>query len=135
MNKLREQQKAEAVKRMKKLKIMPQTISEFAEQGKINRSENRGILYWLNEEEQEMVESFENEYGGVVYHAIKNYTTIGIMYSLLYVSKHMDEWPLDMLDIAEERAVAYVVNVDAPDCSEFGSIGIRPMVGGVERIW
>ena len=31
------------------------------------------------------------------------------------------------------RAFVYVVNKDMPDCSEFGTIGIRPLFGGVLR--
>ena len=135
MKKLRELQKAEAIKRMEGLGIMSQAIKEFAEEGKVYRSENKGLLYWLDEEEQKIVKSFENKYNGIVYHVIKTPTTIGLMYSLLYVSKDIEEWPMDMADIADERVFVYVVNVDTPDYSEFGSIGIRPMIGGIERIW
>ena len=59
MSELRERQKAEAVKRMKKLGIMEQLIKEFEEEGKLNLSENGGLLYWLNEEEQKMVDYSE----------------------------------------------------------------------------
>lgn len=58
---LREQQKQEAIKRMKKLGIMEQTIKEFEEEGKVNLSEGPGLLYWLNDEEQEMVRKLTSE--------------------------------------------------------------------------
>lgn len=135
MSELRERQKAEAVKRMRKLGIMEQPIKEFEEKGKLNLSENGGFLYWLNEEEQKMVDDFEKENNSLVYHVIKARFEFGLTYSLLYVSEYVDEWIMDMEDLGDGRSLAYVVNVDAPDCSEFGTIGIRPSIGGVARTW
>lgn len=132
---LKELQKAEAVKRMRKLGIMEQPIKEFEEEGKVNLSENGGILFWLNEEEQEMVREFEEKHDGLVYHVIKRYTNIGLLYSLLYVSKYAEEWEMDMEDLGAGQALAYTVNKDMPDCSEFGSIGIQPSIGGLVRTW
>lgn len=132
MESFRDSQVEEAVARMKLLGILKTPIKEFKEDGVINRSEN-GILYWLDDEEKKMVADFEEEYSCVVYHVIKTFSTLGLMYSLLYVSKHMDEWEMDREDILDGRAFVYVVNKDMPDCSEFGTIGIRPSFGGVIR--
>lgn len=132
MEDLRNKQVEEAVKRMKMLHILPRAIQEF-KSGVINRSEEIGLLYWLDDEEKEMVADFEKKNGGVVYHVIKTLSNIGLMYSLLYVSRHKDEWEMDRADIQEGRAFVYVVNKDMPDCSEFGTIGIRPLFGGVLR--
>ncbi len=135
MSELRERQKAEAVKRMKKLGIMEQLIKEFEEEGKLNLSENGGLLYWLNEEEQKMVDDFEKEHNGLVYHVVKTRFEFGMTYALLYVSEYVDEWAMDVEDLGEGQTLAYVVNVDAPDCSEFGTIGIKPSIGGIARTW
>jgi len=132
---LRAVQKEEAVKRMKALKMLDQPIKEFEEEGKLNLSESHGILYWLDEEEQKMVDQFEKEHNGLVYHVIKSFTTIGLMYSLLYVSEYLEEWQMDMENIDDECQLAYVVNKDMPGCSEFGTIGVKPMNGGVVRTW
>lgn len=132
MESFRDSQVEEAVARMKLLGILKTPIKEFKKDGVINRSEN-GILYWLDDEEKQMVADFEKEYSCVVYHVIKTFSTLGLMYSLLYVSKHTDEWEMDRADIQEGRAFVYVVNKDMPDCSEFGTIGIRPSFGGVIR--
>ena len=132
MEDLREKQVEEAVARMKLFGILKTPINEFKKDGVINRSEN-GILYWLDDEEKQMVADFEQDNGGVVYHVIKTLSNIGLMYSLLYVSKHTEEWEMDRADIQEGRAFVYVVNKDMPDCSEFGTIGIRPLFGGVLR--
>lgn len=135
MSELRERQKQVAIERMKKLGIMEQPIKEFEEDGKVNLSENCGLLYWLNDEEQKMVDDFEEENNGLVYHVIKSHTTIGLMYSLLYVSEYEEEWEMDMEDLGTGQALAYVVNKDMPDCSEFGTIGIEPSIGGLRRTW
>ncbi len=132
---LKTAQKAEALKRMKTLKIMKQPIKEFEEEDKLNLSEHIGILYWLDEEEEKMVKEFEDKNMATVYHVIKSLTSIGLMYSLMYVSQYPEEWEQDNEDIKEGIALCYVVNKDMPDCSEFGSIGIKPMNGGVARIW
>lgn len=132
---LREQQKQEAIKRMKKLGIMEQPIKEFEEEGKINLSEGPGLLYWLNDEEQEMVRKFEEESNGLVYHVIKTQMNFGLMYSFLYVSEYIEEWKMDMEDLRDNQTLAYVVNTTMPDCSEFGTIGIEPSIGGLKRIW
>lgn len=133
MEDLREMQAKEAIERMKMLHIMDRPIKEFENEGVLNLSEGIGLLYWLDDEEKKMVADFEEEYSCVAYHVIKTFSTLGLMYSLLYVSKHMDEWEMDRADILDGRAFVYVVNKDMPDCSEFGTIGIRPSFGGVIR--
>lgn len=135
MEDLRAKQKAEAIERMKKIGIMEQPIKEFKEEGKLNLSENGGMLYWLDDEQKKMVEDFEKEHNGLVYHIIHQFTNIGELYNLLYVSEHVEEWKMDMDDLGEGQMLAYVVNVSMPDCSEFGTIGIQPSVGGLMRTW
>lgn len=150
MSSLKERQKAEAVERMKRLGILEQAIKEFEEEGKLKLSEigvtiSRGFLrlascqYWLTKEEQKMVDEFEKEHNGLVYHVIRGNTNIGLLYNLLFVSEHAEEWPMDIEDIGQGQALAYVINMDMPDCSEFGTIGIvkEPLSsgGGLIRTW
>ena len=133
MEELRIKQKQEAIERMKMLKIYSQAIKEFEKENVINVSEHGGILFWLDDEQQEMVKRFEEKYNAVVYHVIHNYTEFGELYSLLYVSKHEGEWDYDRDDIKHNIALSYVVNINEESFSEFGSIGIRPQFGGVIR--
>ena len=133
MENLREKQKQEAIERMKMLKIYTQAIKEFEKENVINVSEHGGILFWLDDEQQEMVKRFEEKYNAVVYHVIHNYTEFGELYSLLYVSQHEQEWDYDKDDIKHDIALCYVVNKDEENFSEFGSIGIKPLFGGVIR--
>ena len=133
MENLREKQKQEAIERMKMLKIYSQAIKEFEKENVINVSEHGGILFWLDDEQQEMIKRFEEKYNAVVYHVIHNYTEFGELYSLLYVSQHEQEWDYDKDDIKHDIALCYVVNKDEENFSEFGSIGIKPQFGGVIR--
>ena len=135
MEDLRVKQKEQAIERMKKLGIMEQPIKEFEDEDKLNLSEVAGYLYWLDDDEKEMVKKFEEENNALVYHIIKTNTNIGMLYNLLYVSEHVEEWDMDMDDLSEEQAFAYVLNKTMPDCSEFGTIGIKPSVGGLIRTW
>ena len=132
---LKERQIEEGVKRMRMLRMMHNPIREFEKHGLLNLSENGGYLYWLDDSERDMVANFEKEHDATVYHVIKSFTSFDVMYSLLYVSKYEEEWEQDTEDIKDGMALAYVVNVDMPDCSEFGTIGIAPSIGGVRRTW
>ena len=127
-------QVVEALLRMKNLKLHENVINEFKETGKINLSENGGILYWLNEEENKMVRDWEKETGNLVYHVIKNNMEFGLCYSFLYVSPYTDEWLNDDEDLKEGYPIVYVKNVTDNTCSEYGSIGIRSNIGGLVRV-
>lgn len=124
--------KAEAVKRMKKLRIWMTAIDEFRNEDKVNVSRS-GFLYWLNNDYKKLVSDFEKEYGGVVYHCIESNTEFGKLLSVLYVSCHPDEWSSDMQDLKEGCPLVYVFNLDCDYFSEFGSIGIRNRFGGLVR--
>lgn len=126
--------RAEAEKRLKVLNVHENVLNEF-KKGKLNRSELMGALHWLNDEEKAMVKEFEKEHVAIVYHVIHQFTNIGELYNLLYVSLDDSEWGLDFEDLTEGYALAYVINKSMPHCSEFGTIGVEPSIGGVARTW
>lgn len=132
MNLLKEKQMAEAIKRMKALGLYPAVIKEFEEDGKLNLSEYNGILFHLNDDEKEMIKTWEQD-ECLVYHVIKSKTSFGLLYSLLYVSDTEEEWEMDFEDIKEHCPFVYVVNKTVPEYSEFGSITILPKNGGLVR--
>ena len=128
-------QKQEALERMKMLKLHSNIIKEFDKDGIVNLSENGGFLYWLNSDQQAIVDEFEAEHDALVYHVIHNYTEFGELYSILYVSKYEEEWDDDRNDLKDGCAFVYVKNINYDSCSEFGSIGIRPQFGGLVRLF
>ncbi|MBP5780259.1 MAG: hypothetical protein J6X34_03370 [Clostridia bacterium] len=133
MNITKEQKKQEALERMKLLSLYPNIIREFEKDGIVNMSENGGYLYWLDDEQREYVSDFEEEYNALVYHVIHNYTEVGEMLTFLYVSDDEDEWGYDRDDLKAGYACAYVKNLDEDAFSEFGSVGIKPELGGLIR--
>ena len=129
----REKQKNEAINRMKTLELYENVIKEFQEENKLNLSESIGVLYWLKEEEKELVKEFENENGGLVYHLIRSLTDFGELYSIFYVSKYEEEWDMDLEDLKNNIAFVYVKNLNDELSSEFGSIGFKKSIGGLVR--
>ena len=137
MNISREEKKEEAIRRMKKLRIWSQAISEFKKHDVILVTEPPvGAVYTLEPELQEEVKKFEEEHNAVVYIVVRAFTNFGKMDSMLFVSDYPEEWELDNEDIGDGIVLTYTVNWDNPDCSEMGSICVRPTVaGGLERVF
>lgn len=132
-----EEKKAEAIKRMKMLKLFPEVIRQFEQDGLVNISEPPfGAHFWLSDEDKKRVTEFEQENNALVYTAIRSYTDIGQMDSFLFVSDYPEEWDLDRRDIKDKQTLAWVYNHDMPDCSEMGCIGIAPTpAAGLRRTW
>lgn len=124
--------KNEAIQRMEITGLYPKVIDEFRDENKLNLSDN-GWLFWLSEDYQKRVNAFEAETGNLVYHVIETNTTLGKMLSLLYVSSCPDEWDEDRADLKNCCPLVYVINLDDEYCSEFGSIIIRNLFGGLVR--
>ncbi len=131
----KEMMQREALERMKLLKLHKNAIDEFREEGKLNLSEQTGVLYWLSGEQLERVRRWESETGDLVYHVIHCHTEFGELLNLLYVTKYAEEWDLDRSDLDAGSACCYVMNLDDEWCSEYGSIGVQPLIGGVIRAW
>ena len=124
----------EAIERMKLLKLDKQCIEAFTK-GKVWESEGFGALYQLSDEEQKIIDKFEaNNEDCLVYHMIHNKYEFGECYSILYVSPDKDEWEDDKANIKDGYIMAYVENIDTPCFSEFGSIAVKPSIGGLVRL-
>ena len=136
MNITREAKKQEAIKRLKALNIINDAVKQFEKDDIVMVSEPPfGGLYWLNDEEKEMVRKFEENNNALVYMVVRSFTNFGKMDALLFISDYDEEWEMDNEDIKDDIVMSYVINHDMPDCSEFGSITVRPMFGGLVRIW
>ena len=128
-----EQKKIEALERMRTLKLYPNIIKEFEKENVVNMSENGGFLYWLTDEQKEIVLDFEAEHDALVYHVIHDFTGFGELLTFFYVSDDDEEWEYDRADLKEGYACAYVKNLTDDMCSEFGSVCFRPQFGGLVR--
>ena len=129
-----EKQYQEALVRMTLLKLSSKCISAF-KQGQIWESEGIGALYELNDDEKQIVEQFYyNNPECLVYHVIHNKFEFGECYTILFVSNYEEEWERDKEDIKRGYVFSYVKNVDYDDCSEFGTVYVKPNIGGLIRI-
>ena len=132
-----EEKKKEALCRMRLLGIFPETIRQFEEDGYVSVSEPPlGAFYWLEGEDLERVRNFEDRHNALVYMVVRSYTNFGKMDCFLFVGDFREEWDMDMSSLADGSAFVYVYNYDAPDCSEFGYVGLaRTVAAGLRRVW
>lgn len=128
-----EQKKIEALERMRTLKLYPNIIKEFEKENIVNMSENGGFLYWLTDEQKEIVSDFEAEHDALVYHVIHDFTGFGELLTFFYVSDDDEEWEYDREDLKAGYACAYVKNLTDDMCSEFGSVCFKQQFGGLVR--
>lgn len=131
----REEMIQEGIKRMKLLKLHPNVINEFKEEQRLNKSDlNKGILYWLNEEEQEMIKRLEKKYKFMTYHIIHSYSNLGETYEVLFIKDNKEEWKAEKEDLKNGYAMARVEVINCSINSEFGYIGVKSINGGVVRV-
>ena len=128
---MRNTMKAEAVKCMGILKLDKRCIKEF-EKGNVWLSSGPfGGLYEADDKLKNMIKDVETEHDIIVFHVVENMVHGMHCYSMLCVCKYPEEYEMDAEDLKDGYAFSYVLNVDAPDCSEFGTICVKSSVGGV----
>lgn len=132
----REVKKMEATKRMKVLNLFTPCIRNFEKYDEVQMSEITGGLYEFsgNAELTAKVKEFEDEYNALVYHVIHTYTDFGELYNFLFVSDYAEEWEMDNASIKDGYVFCWVWNKDIDYFSEFGTIAVRPMFGGLVRV-
>ena len=114
---MRNTMKAEAIKYMGILKLDKRCIKAF-EKGNVWMSSGPlGGLYEADDKLKNMIKDVETEHDIIIYHVVENMVMNMHCYSML-----------------DGYAFSYVLNVDAPDCNEFGTICVKPTFGGLRRI-
>lgn len=132
---MKEKQMNEVMKRFDILEekgLLPVVRKDF-KNGVLQLSESVGLLYWLNDEQKEIVKQFEEEYGCIVYTATHENTVFGELLDLFYVSKYEEEWEMDKTDLKDGYSCVYCKNLSVDWCSEFGTIGYTVVNGGLAR--
>ena len=139
MNVSMEIKKQEAIKRMKALKLFGPCITAFKNRNEVQLTEPNGGLYEFSDDAElnAKIKAFEAENNALVYHVIHSPCKIDgyymDMYNLLYVSDYQEEWEMDNEDINYNYVLCYVWNKTDEWCSEFGTIGVRQLFGGLVR--
>lgn len=132
----REKKKAEAINRMKMLGLFTPCIRRFEKYDEVQLSEMTGGLYEFsdNAELNAKIREVEEEYNLLVYHVVHTYTNFGEMYNFLCVTDYEEEWVYDHSGIKDGYVFCWVWNKDIEEFSEFGSIIVKNMFGGLVRV-
>lgn len=144
---LREKQKQEAIKRLeilqKEYMVHKNVLNEFKADETIYYSENfrgyqQGILYWLHNKDEfiKVVKEIEEKRNIYVYHCILNhYRDDRDVLTMLYVSADEEYWENEIQELADGCPCSYVHSFSFPEFSEFGSVAITGVNGGINRLY
>ena len=135
MNVTREEKKAKALEIMQELDIYPPYIDGFRDEDKVCFFENFGG-YWAYQEPEllDKIREFEEKHNCLVYAVTHEFTEFGELYDFLIITDYKEEWrTLVHGNGYQYGAFSYVWNKDYDYCSEFGTIGIQSMFGGIKR--
>ena len=126
------EQKGFACELLEKL-LLPALYKNFVENGKSAEFFSKA---YERPELLEYIRDFEERTGCLVYYVIGSDTTMGYMYSLLYVSSYPEDWDHHLRYCKDGSFIvgAWVWNVDHEWCSEFGYIQVKSVHGFLERI-
>ena len=132
-----EEMKAEAISRMRLLKLFPQVIEQFEQDSLVNISERPfGAHFHADKQLCNVIKDIEKEYNILVYTGIRSHSNLGETFELLYVTSEKETWEQNRKDLETKSPYAYVYNRTAPDCSEFGPVGIEATpAAGLKRTW
>ena len=136
MNTTKEQRKEQAVKFMQKLGIYKPYIKGFKENDQVCFYENFGGFWAYQDEElDKKIKEIEEKHNCTVYAVTHEYTDFGECYDFLLVTDYVEEWEdLICSEDYTHYAFAYVWNKSDDDCSEFGTVGVISLGGGIKRV-
>ena len=132
----REERKTQAMAYLKELNIYSPYINGFMKQDKVCYFERFGG-YWVDQQPEvyAKMKDLEARFNATVYAITHEYTEFGECYSFLMVTNYPEEW--DDLLFKEDGTFyvfAYVWNKDVEYFSEFGTIGVKSLGGGITRV-
>lgn len=136
---MNEKLKNEALRRMKALKLHDEgsctCVEDFRKNETAWKSEFYGILYWLDDKENQIIKEFEEKYKKhniKIYHCYKAHTDWGDILYMLYVSS--DECDAEKIfdeNLKENILECYAHNFSEPVFSEFGTCYFKSQFGGI----
>ena len=132
----KEERKEQAIKLLKKLKIYEPYIKGFKEENNVCYFERyAGFWAFQDEELLEKINKIEEKYNCTVYAITHDYAEFGELYNFLINPSYKEDWDeLLVGDKSTKYAFAYVWNKTDNDCSEFGTIVINALYGGLKRV-
>ena len=134
----REEMKAEAIKRMKKLKLKEKYIKDFEKENKITCT-RFGNPEEIPEEILKRVKDFEAEFGNLCFFCIHSTFSGPFLKHEIYdfpsVSIYPDDWDFENELIENDSIMVRGENLKVKNYSESGSIGFKKENGNIIRIW
>ena len=129
-------QKEQAIKYLKQLGIYTPYIDGFEKDDQVCVFEHfAGFWAYQYPTLEKKMKAIESEYKCTVYAITHEFTRFGECYSFLIVTNYKHEWKtLLRSNKNEHTAFAYVWNKTDDWCSEFGSITVKSLGGGITRI-
>ena len=134
------EQVEQACRYMHALDYFADAVDEFRRYGRVYKSVGRfGGLYELSNEDQNIVNRFEAKTGSKVYAAIEHSLGDDECLTLLCVSKYKEDWAYDednlkeKLPNAQHYVFAWVENKTCDWCSEYGTVIVQSVGGGLRR--
>lgn len=144
--KLKEKQKQEALKRLEILEkeylLHKNVLKEYKADETIYYSENlggfhQGILYWLHNRQAfvNIVKEIEEKRNIYVYHCILNYTKLGEVLTMLYISADEQNWEYERNQLQNDGFIdVCICDLSCEFYSEFASVEITGVNGGLNRV-
>ena len=122
---------------MKQLDIFQPYIKGFEKRDEVCYFERyAGFWAWQDEDLQNKIKEIEEKYNCTVYAITHDYTEFGELYSFLIITDYKEEWD-DLIyknSANEFYAFSYVWNKTDNDLSEFGTILVDSLGGGIRRV-
>ena len=136
-----EQMQAEAIKRLKTLKVCSDFISCFKRDKYVTMFEppfGAGYWTWQYDDITNKINEIEASGDKLVYAVTHEFTEFGEIYDFLIVTNEESEWPYEFSEYNTNAyyAFAYCWNKTDETFSEYGDIVIKPIApsGGIKRI-
>jgi hypothetical protein len=131
-------QKEIAIDCMHKLDIYKPYVNKFKKDGTITLFERFGGYYIDGDSEPELlnkIKEFEAETGSLVYAVTHEIFEFGECYSFLCISKYEEDWEgTCVAGMRGSYVFAYVWNKDVEEYSEYGTIIVASLSGGIARM-
>lgn len=129
-------QKEQAIKYLQQLDIYTPYIKGFEENDHVCFFEHyAGFWVYQEPEIEAKMKAIEKEYKCTVYAITHEFTQFGECYSFLIVTNYKHEWKtLVHSNKNQHSAFAYVWNKTDDWCSEFGTVAVKSLGGGITRI-
>lgn len=135
----KEEMKKHAIECLQKLGIYKPYINDFKAKKQWVTMFERYVGFWAYQypELDKKIKEIEEHFGGIVYAVTHEFAEFGELYDLHWVSKYKADWQYDVEEVSKDtyNVFAYVWNKTDDDLSEFGTIGVRSVYGGITRIW